>query len=358
MIDSGWRSELSSSTRGREGCPSSFVFSETEKAFFTSDLMQHALDFRVTPYFFELARPGDENDPIRKEFMPRSAEFTGKDYEISDPLCEKEFEVAPLLIHRYPNRALFRATSLCAMYCRFCYRRNMINEKKFVATDSEVQGVIDYISSHTELDELLVSGGDPLVLEDDTIESMISRFRSARKDILIRLCTRMPVVLPARISRDFALRLGKYSPLRVVTQFNHPNELTIRSREAVANLIDAGIPVYNQTVLLREINDDSQTLARLCTSLCGMKVTPYYLFQGDLSKGTSHFRVPLGRGIRIYEELMAAAKGITLPVYALDLPGGGGKVPLRPPYILGIRDGWYELRDKAGKLFKYPAEQD
>jgi lysine 2,3-aminomutase len=356
MSDSEWKAELAGRIFEYDTLPGDFLCTEKEKAFLSSDKCHRSLDFAVTRYFLGCADPVDPADPIRREFMPTTDEFVEKVYETGDPLCEKDYEPIPLLIHRYPDRALFRVTSLCAVYCRFCYRRNMLTEKKYTAADSDIRRIADYISSHRELGELLLSGGDPLVLEDETLDTMIGRLRKARKDIMLRVCSRVPVVLPSRITSSLVALIRRHAPVRIVTQFNHPNEITEPSRKAVASLTNAGVEVYNQTVLLRGINNDSNTLLRLFDELCRMQVTPSYLFQGDLARGTSHFRVPLAEGLRIYDELTSKASGIKLPLYALDLPGGGGKIPLRAPFLRGKKDGWYHFHDHDGKAFAYPAE--
>ncbi len=356
MIDLDWNEDLRGRIVKPEMLPADFALTAEEAEYFASAPRPETLDFGVTRSFFGLADGGNADDPIRKEFMPTSRELEEKAYETGDPLCEKKYEAVPLLVHRYVNRALFRVTSLCATYCRFCYRRNMLNERKFVATGEEMRAVADYIASRPKLRELLISGGDPLVLDDERMDFMLGLFREARRDITLRVCTRTPVVLPARITPRLVRILKRHGPVRAVVHFNHPDEIADATRNAISLLVDSGIPVSSQTVLLRSINDDPDVLLGLFGELAKIRVTPYYLFQGDLAKGTSHFRVPLGEGIRIYEELERNKAEVPIPVYALDLPGGGGKVPIRPPYLEGLERGWFRFRDEEGNPFMYPAE--
>jgi lysine 2,3-aminomutase len=351
-----WKSQLANRIDLPRDLPHGFALTGKEAAFFAPDNSVSTLNFAVTRYFAGCANPLDPLDPLRKQFMPSSYELVVKDYETGDPLCEKQYEAVPFLVHRYPNRALFRVTSTCAMYCRFCYRRALLAEKKFVAGEAEVRRVAEYISSHPEIEELLLSGGDPLTIGDEPLDRMLFALRRARNDIGFRICTRVPVVLPQRITESLVSILKKYKPLRIVTQFNHPNEITDASSRAIGSFTIAGFPVLSQSVLLRGINNDASVLRSLFSGLRRINVVPYYLFQGDLAPGTSHFRVSIDEGVAVYSELERIAEGVPIPEYALDLPGGGGKVPVRAPFLAGKKDGWFLFLDREGKSFLYPAE--
>jgi lysine 2,3-aminomutase len=356
MTEPQWKSQLSRRIASVKDLTDGFTFTSDERKIFEDRHDRISPSLLVTPYFFGLADPADPGDPLRKQFMPTAYELHSKVYETGDPLDEKEFEVAPLLVHRYANRVLFRATTLCAIHCRYCFRRAFLGARKYIATGTEIEAIVRYISSHSEVEEILISGGDPLVLDDDALHAIVLPIRRARKDIMIRLCTRVLSVLPHRITNSLVGFLIDCAPIRVVTQFNHPNEITGRSRHAVSKLVESGISVLAQTVLLKGINDNPHCLSRLFSELVGMHVKPYYLFQGDLACGTSHFRVPLGKGISIYSALEKMATVPGLPVYAVDLPKGGGKVPIRAPFLEKRKGDWYIFKNSDGKEYRYPAE--
>lgn len=353
---SNWSFQLSKSIRNLKDLPKNYLLKKSELDFFKDKNKYNSFPFCVTPYYFSLADPSDSNDPIRKQFLPDKREFIIKNYEAADPLSEKKHEASPRLIHQYKNRVLLRVTDICAVYCRHCYRRYMHSDKNHSITEAEADMAVRYIKNNSNIAEVLLSGGDPLVLGDKKIINLVRRIRSIRKDLLIRLCSRAPVVIPQRITFSLIGKLKEYKPLWFVTQFNHPTEISRLSAKAVSIIVNSGIPVLNQTVLLKGINDNISTLSGLFSRLTRLQVKPYYLFQGDLAMGTSHFRVPLEAGLALYRELCRTISTVALPVYSLDLPDGGGKIQLSESFIKGKEGGWFLIKDLDGKLFRYPAE--
>lgn len=314
------------------------------------------LPFAVTRYYLSLMDDDPEN-PLRRQAVPRAGEFLLAPGESDDPLCELRHSPVPGLVHRYEDRALFMAGSSCALYCRHCFRRHFTGgEGRNGATGKSAREAAAYISGRPEIRELLVSGGDPLMLPDRALAVLLETFRAARPDIIIRVGTRVPAVLPSRITAELASLLGSFAPLYLISQFNHPLELSSAAREAAARLAGAGVVMLNQSVLLRGVNDSEQTIRELSAGLLASRIIPYYLFQGDLAEGTSHLRAPLSRGIEIMRSLRQRMSGLATPTYAVDLPGGGGKcvIPLEPPPE--SRDGFYRLKGPDGTLFPYPDE--
>ncbi|MEW5817614.1 MAG: KamA family radical SAM protein [Spirochaetota bacterium] len=355
MENENWKRQIEHSLRNTKDLPADFVITESEKNYFENTARGGSLGFSVTPYYFSLAE-NNPSDPIRRQFMPSMDEFAVKTYELEDPLGENRFSPCTRLIHRYQDRALLLVTDSCAVYCRHCFRRSFTRLNRGIISMEELGNVIAYLKRHDEIMELLISGGDPLMLDNQELEMILDRITGARKDLVLRVGTRAPVVLPQRIDNGLLSVLKSYLPLWVITQFNHPREITAQSRKAVSSLVDSGIPVLNQTVLLRGVNDDEDTLALVCRELVKIRVKPYYLFQGDLAEGTSHFRVPLKRGMKIAQELRRKVSGLALPVYAVDLPGGGGKVPLTESYFLKRENGSCYFKNGEGEVYKYPDE--
>ncbi|MBN2444508.1 MAG: KamA family radical SAM protein [Spirochaetales bacterium] len=353
-----WKTELAESIINSTQFPPGFSLSPAEKSFFNECHDRDTLPFSVTPYYFSLIDVSEPEDPIRKQCIPTEEEFLMKEYENKDPLFEKDYEPLPFLVHRYKNRVLLRLTNRCAMYCRHCFRRFISGKWLGAEEKDRVEQVIDYLSFHPEIEEVLISGGDPLVLEDDFLLSLLESIRRIKKDLVLRLCTRIPVVLPQRINPLFVDALAALQPLWLVTQFNHPHEITEESREALSCFISKGIPVLNQTVLLKGINDDPVVLNRLFHLLITCRVKPYYLFQGDLACGTSHFRVNLNKGLEIYHHLKKITSGLALPRYSVDLPEGGGKIILTSSAFALREKKWFVLKDYNGNLYKYPAEHE
>jgi lysine 2,3-aminomutase len=337
--------------------------SGAERAFAGALEAAGRLPFAVTAHFASLARPEAE-DPIRRQFFPdpREALSESGPFALPDPLGEGRYLVSPRLVHQYPDRVLLLAGGACAGYCRHCFRRVRMSGGPAFITAAELAPVFSYLAARPGIRELLVSGGDPLTAPDRTLESLFSGLRRARGDLALRLCTRVPVTEPARLGPPTAAMLAAWKPLRVSVHVNHPRELSAETRRALGLLVGAGIPVLVQTVLLRGINDSIETLAALFRECLDLGLEPYYLFQLDLAPGTAHFRVPLGRGLALYRELeerWPEDKKGKLPAYAVDLPGGGGKVRLSEQIIAGTEEGpggpVYLLRAPDGSLWPYPA---
>ncbi len=303
--------------------------------------------FKITKHWFSLL-DGSTDDPLRRQAVPTTAEQLTLAGELQDPLGEDAFSPLPRLVHRYTNRVLVVVTGQCALYCRHCFRRRLTGDSFGDITASQIEDIARWLSLHTEVKELLLSGGDPLTLNDRNLFKIIDRFREARQDIVFRLASRMPIVDPERITISLARELGRRRPLWVVIQANHPRELSPEAISAIERFQLRGLPVINQAVLLRGVNDDVEILKELSNALVRTGVKPYYLFQGDLAEGTGHFRLPLEEGLLLTEELRARVSGLGMPSYAVDLPGGGGKVPLGSSYIQGRSNKGWELRTPDG----------
>lgn len=329
---------------------------DREKAWHESPL---SLPLLITDYYMALIDPSDPDDPLRRQAVPSSSENTETQAESDDPLAEVSHSHGSRLIHRYANRVAFLVTDLCAQYCRHCFRRRFTGNMTGTATDREIFQAASYLESHPEVKEMLLTGGDPLTLSDRDLDRVLKAFRDKRPDLVIRICTRMPAVLPSRITEDLINMLKKHNtaPFYLMVQFNHPRELTEEAKKAVGMFVDAGIPAMNQSVLLRGVNDSADVLEKLCNDLVFARIKPYYLFQGDLVTGTSAFRVPLERGMEIERELRKRLSGLAMPVYAADLPNGGGKVPLCGSYLIGKEDGAWVFRTPEGQTRSYPDPQ-
>lgn len=290
---------------------------------------------RLNPYYLGLITA--KNDPLWKQAVP-SIEELHDDVCMDDPLDEENLSPVPNLIHKYPDRVLFLVTSQCAMYCRFCTRKRKVGTARMCITDRSIAAGIDYIASHPQIRDVLISGGDPLVLEDEKIEKILQAVRAISSVEIIRIGSRIPCTLPMRVTVKLARILQKYHPLYINTHFNHPAEITPESSLACARLANAGIPLSCQTVLLKGVNDDPATMKKLMHKLLSIRVRPYYLFQGDMTKGTNHFRTSVETGKNIMRSLIGHTSGLAVPTYAVDAPGGGGKIPLTPEYLLQESD--------------------
>ena len=309
----------------------------------------------ATAFYLKLAGSSKES-PLRKQFVPSPKELKIFEYEKTDPLYEKKFSKTNRIIHRYQDRVLFIATGRCAIYCRYCFRRYLNKATTKDADNADIKALIDYLKANRYIREVLISGGDPLALDNSLIEHLCSSIRAVSKDIVIRIGTRVPVVLPSRIDSALVNILSKYRPLYIFTQFNHSDEITELNTRAVDLITKSGIPVFNQTVLLREVNNSEKQLKELFYKLVSISVKPYYLFQGDLAAGTSHFRTNLMQGIEIMEKLKTEISALSLPLLAVDLPKGGGKIILTRNSIIKRANGFFYLKNSEGKLFKYPDE--
>lgn len=331
------------------------VFTESENIFIGKNIKKlHRTG--ATAHYISLSE-NNEKDPLRMQFVPSEKELSVYDYEKRDPLCEKDFAVSGRIIHRYPDRVLFIATSRCALYCRHCFRRYLDREGKSDAGCGDADMLSSYIKSDKKIREVLITGGDPLMLDNSFLEYILAKIREARKDIVIRVGTRMPVVYPQRIDRELAELLSRFRPLYIFTQFNHVREVSGLSAEALDILVRSGIPVFNQTVLLRGINNSAEDLSALFYRLIQLSVKPYYLFQGDLAAGTSHFRTNLMEGIEIMEELRKKMSALSLPLLAVDLPGGGGKALLDRGSVVKRENSNFYIKSNEGKIIAYPDEK-
>jgi lysine 2,3-aminomutase len=311
------------------------------------------LPIGITPHYLSLVDPNDASCPIRMQCVPDAREDDEAPGDLVDPLGEVEHEVAPHLVQRYPDRALLLATDRCAVYCRFCTRSRMVGDGGGAVSLDALAPAIAYLRAHSEVRDVIVSGGDPLAMATDRVARVVAAIRAIPSVETIRLATRVPVTLPMRITRELLRALRPHHPLWVMTHFNHPKELSRESIAACTLLADAGFPVMNQTVLLRGINDDAATLEQLFRGLVRARVRPYYLLQTDPVRGTSHLRTPLARGVAIMSELQGRLTGIALPKLICDTPGGKGKVPLGPDYVVARAPGRTVLRTFRGEEVAY-----
>jgi len=308
----------------------------------------------ITPYYASLIQSPDGSDPIFKMCVPQPEELLDPGFLKDDPLEEEEDMPVPGLVHRYPDRALLIVTTTCGSYCRHCTRKRVAGFRECSISAARLAQAVSYLTSHPEISDVIVSGGDPLTLATETLEPIIRALREVPSVQIIRIGTRTPVVMPQRITEELAQMLRKYHPIWINTHFNHPRELTHEAAEACGRLVDAGIPLGNQSVLLRGINDDHQVIEKLCRGLVRMRVRPYYLFQCDLVRGVEHFRTPLARGLEIMEYLRGRLGGLAIPSFVVDAPHGGGKIPLLPTYIVSISPTHTVLRNFEGMLVSYP----
>ena len=307
----------------------------------------------ITPYYLSLIDLGYPNDPIRKQAIPSILEITMGMVGREDPLDEKGDSVVPGLVHRYPNRVLMVITDICPMFCRHCTRKREWRSGGWVRTPPEISAMLDYIRQHKAIRDVIISGGDPLTLSTPRLEEVISRIRAIKHVEIIRIGTRFPVVLPQRIDHELCRMLSRYSPIWLNTHFNHHHEITPEAAAACDRLLRSGVPVNNQSVLLRGVNDSVAEQMELCHGLLRIKVRPYYLFQCDEVQGTEHLRTPVETGLRIIEGLRGHTSGLAVPTFVIDLPQGGGKVPLQPNYVVAKKRGELVLRNYEGNLFRY-----
>ncbi|OGP88462.1 MAG: lysine 2,3-aminomutase [Deltaproteobacteria bacterium RBG_16_48_10] len=319
--------------------------------------IQHSkgrLALAVTPYFVSLMDPINPNCPIRRQAIPRIEEFHVSTSDMVDPCGEDKDSPVPGLVHRYPDRVLLLVTDQCAAYCRYCTRRRLVGSHEKSITQGNFEEVLKYLRSHRKVRDVLLSGGDPLLLENERLEEILSRLRTIPHLELLRIGTRAPVTLPQRITSGLARMLRKYHPLMISIHFTHPKEITDSVKKACSELADAGIPLGSQTVLLKSINDKPYIMKKLVHELLKIRVRPYYIYQCDLAVGTEHFRTSVATGIQIIEKLRGYTTGYAVPTYVIDAPGGGGKIPIEPDYLVSRGKGKIILRNYEGKVFKYP----
>ena len=319
-----------------------------------AQLANHKLALGITPYFFSLIDPADENCPVRRQVVPRVEETHTAPWELSDPCGEDSHSPVPGLVHRYPDRVLFLVTDRCASYCRYCTRSRLVSNASGYDFHPEFDRQIAYIAAHPEIRDVLLSGGDPLLLNDEKLENLLSRLRAIPHVEFLRLGTRIPIFLPQRITPELCAMLKQFHPFFMSVHVNHPRELTTEVRAALARLADAGIPLGNQSVLLKHVNDDAEVMTALVQKLLICRVKPYYLYQCDLISGSAHLRASVAKGLEIMEKLRGYTSGYAVPTYVIDAPGGGGKVPINPEYILCRNAGRVLIRNFEGRIFEYP----
>ena len=308
----------------------------------------------ITPYYASLIdKENFRNDPIFRQAFPNPAELKISECDMKDPLHEDKDSPTKGLTHRYPDRVLFLVSNRCAMYCRHCTRKRKVGDPEHIPLKQQIIEGIRYIENNLQIRDVLLSGGDPLMLPDDYLDWILTELNSIPHVEVVRIGSRIPVVLPYRITNELVHMLKKHHPLWLNTHFNHPREITPSSQEALRKLADAGIPLGNQSVLLAGVNDCPQIMKKLNQKLVQNRVRPYYLFQCDLSEGLSHFRTPIGKGIEIMESLVGHTSGFAIPKYVIDAPGGGGKIPLMPNYIVSWSSNKVVLRNYEGVITTY-----
>ncbi len=312
------------------------------------------LALAITPYFFNLIDRDDPDCPLRKQLIPRSGELLISEGEMLDSLGEDAHSPVPGIVHRYPDRVLFLVTDRCAAYCRYCTRSRLVSNAQDYNFHPEFEQGLRYIEAHPEIRDVLLSGGDPLLLSDKKIEHLLARLREIKHVEFIRIGSRIPVFLPQRITPELCEVFRKYGPVWMSIHVNHPKECTQELRQACERLSFAGVPLGNQSVLLRGVNDDAEVMKALVHRLLRMRVRPYYLYQMDLITGGSHFKVDVRKGIEIIQALRGFTTGYAIPQYVIDAPGGGGKVPINPDYVESVTEDEITFRNYEGQRLSYP----
>ncbi|WFB34579.1 KamA family radical SAM protein [Kiritimatiellota bacterium B12222] len=346
-----WRWQLRNRIRDLEGAERIFSLSDSERS--AIQKRQGLLPLGITPYYAALLDREDPLQGLRRTKIPSLDEFEVTGDECEDPLGEDAHSPLPGLVHTYPDKVLFLVTDFCATYCRYCTRARMVGGGEFLPEKSMWEKALDYIRSHTEIRDVLLSGGDPLILSDDRLEWILSRLSDIPHVEFLRIGTKVPAVLPYRITDELLSLLKKFHPLFFSIHFSHPDELTMEVRDACNRIADAGIPMGGQTVLLKGVNDDPQVMKALNQGLLRVRCKPYYLHQCDPIQGSAHFRTSIAQGQEIIRSLHGHTTGYAVPTYMVDTAGGGGKVPVGPDYVLG-RDGDYvTLTNFEGKNTRY-----
>jgi len=311
--------------------------------------LENEFNIKITPYYLSLIK--EKGDPIYKQVIPDKSELVDTDL-FEDPLGEDKDSPVNNIVHRYPDRCLFLISHVCASYCRFCTRKRKVGDPTKISVKFIDEG-IEYIASHPEIRDVILSGGDPLLLGDDQLEYILQKLRCIPHLEIIRIGTRVPCFLPHRITSKLVKVLKKYHPLFMNVHFNHPDELTPLAVKALGRLANAGIPLGNQTVLLKGVNDDPEVMKRLMQKLLMARVRPYYIYQADMVFGTEHFRTRVEKGLEIIKALRGWTSGLAVPHFVIDAPGGGGKIPLLPQYLMKISDEEIVLRNYKGQVYRY-----
>jgi len=351
---SDWRWQLRNRIRSLAQLERIFVLSQDER----EAVGRHtgSLPVGITPYYASLMDRNDPAEPLRRTHIPVGQEYRRMPGEADDPLGEDHDSAVPGLVHRYPDRVLFLSTGFCSTYCRYCTRSRMVGEAggDYQFSVSQWDRALAYIEAHPQIRDVLLSGGDPLTIADDKLDYLLGRLRAIKHVEFIRLGSKVPTVLPMRITKSLTRMLRKHHPLWISIHVTHPSEMTPEVTEAYARLADAGIPLGSQTVLLKGINDSVDTMKRLMHGLLMRRVKPYYLYQCDPITGSAHFRTPVAKGIEIIQGLRGHTTGYAVPTFVIDAPGGGGKIPLLPEYLVGRDGDDVLLRNFEGNIYRYP----
>jgi len=348
-----WHWQLSHRLRDRENLERVFELSDDEQR--TIDRIGGRLAVGITPYYAALMDPEDPADPLRKTMVPVADEFFQSPGEADDPLGEDAASPVPGIVHRYPDRVLFLVTSFCAVYCRYCTRARLVSHTgEYHFNQAQYERALAYIREHTEIRDVLISGGDPLTMGDDRLEWLLSRLRAIPHVEFVRIGTKVPVSLPQRITPELLAMARRYHPVWMSLHFMHPTEVTPEVHEACSRLADAGIPLGSQTVLCKGVNDDVETMKDLVHGLLKARVRPYYLYQCDPITGSAHLRTPVEKGLEIIQGLRGHTTGYAVPTFVVDAPGGGGKIPLFPDMVAGREGDFVLLRNYAGRIYRYP----
>ncbi len=352
----------------------------SEQAYFNAgeEGLRGRLPFAVSTHYLSLVQGSEPDDPVRRQIVPRAAELLRADYELQDPLGEDHYShndwqgqqsgpdsskqeklSAPRsrMVHCYASRLLILLGDSCATYCRHCFRRRFSGQNFGTLQYGQLRSISSYLERHPEIREILLTGGDALMMSTRHLDGILRELRGLRHDVVFRIASRLPVVMPQRFEPELLAMLRSYQPLWLLTQFNHRQEINEVTRYFLGRIVDSGIPILNQAVLLRGINDCADTLCELFEELVRLRIKPYYLFQGDLAEGTAHFRIPLSRSYQIVKELRRRLSGIAMPQFAVDLPGGGGKVPLTESYLVGEEQDVWLFQSLEGELYRYPKEE-
>lgn len=349
---SDWKWQVRNSYTSFDQLEQILDLSADEKGFKEASLN---LPIRITPYYASLFNKYDSLQPLRKTMVPVLDELKLSPGEESDPLGEENDSPVPLIVHRYPDRVLFMVTGFCSAFCRYCTRSHMVSKKdKMHASTSQIDQAIAYIKEHKEIRDVIVSGGDPLTLSDERLEYILSGLRAIEHVEMIRIGSKVPAVLPMRITPKLTQMLKKYHPVFLSLHFTHPDELSTETKEACIRLADAGIPLGSQTVLLEGVNNNVEVYTKLAHELLKVRVRPYYLYQCDPIPGSAHFRTRVENGIEIIRGMRGFTSGYAIPQFVIDAPKGGGKIPILPEYIIGNENGDILIRNYENKLFKYP----
>lgn len=347
-----WKWQLSHRITTQEELSEILNLSDMENSAFSTE--RKCFPLSITPYYASLLDKDNDKQPLRRSVVPVAEEHMISAVESQDPLHEAHCSPVPGIVHRYPDRVLFLVTNFCSVYCRYCTRSRMVGNHEHYNTHEQWEKAIEYIKSNPEIRDVLLSGGDPLTMDTEQLEWLLSRLSKIEHVEFIRIGTKVPVVLPQRINSELVNMLKKYHPLWMSIHFTHPDELTEETRNACSMLANAGIPLGSQTVLLKGINDNVETMKSLCHGLLKSRVKPYYLYQCDLVPGSTHFRTSVQKGIDIIDGLRGHTTGYAVPNYVIDAPNGGGKIQILPQFIVEKNGDNILLRNFQGEIYSYP----